>query len=178
MKINKTNLILKQGDITQENVDVIVNAANSGLHGGGGVDGAVHRAGGPAIMAECRLIRQQQGGCPTGDAVITTAGNLSAQNVVHTVGPVWSGGAQHESELLRSAYSKSLELAAAHGAKTVAFPSISTGIYGFPVALAAPIALGAAKEFVLQNEQLTEIRFLLFSAEDLTVYEQALATLF
>ncbi len=121
---------LFQGDITKLEVDAIVNAANSRLAGGGGVDGAIHRAGGPAIMAECRTI----GSCPTGEAVITTAGNLPAKYVIHTVGPVYRGGASGEAKLLQNAYANSLGLAEKHGLKSIAFPSISTGVYGYPIA--------------------------------------------
>jgi O-acetyl-ADP-ribose deacetylase (regulator of RNase III) len=174
LKIGGTRLVLVQGDITREQADAIVNAANSGLRGGGGVDGAIHRAGGPAIMEECRAIRERQGGCPTGEAVITTAGRLQAKHVVHAVGPVWRDGRHGEPELLRSTYGNSLRVAAARGAKTVAFPSISTGVYGYPIERAAPIALAAARDFALANTAFTEIRFVLFSAEDLAVYESAL----
>lgn len=175
MKVEATEIVLEQGDITRQEVDVIVNAANSGLRGGGGVDGAIHRAGGPAIMEECRVIRRRQGGCRTGDAVITTAGELRARHVIHTAGPIWRGGGHREPDLLRSAYRSSLELAAEHGARTVAFPSISTGVYGFPVREAAPIALQAACDFARSSSQFSEIRFILFSAEDLETYRQALA---
>ena len=175
MRVGKTRLLLKQGDITRETVDVIVNAANSGLRGGGGVDGAIHRVGGPRIMAECDAIRARQGGCPPGQAVITTGGQLPAQHVVHTVGPIWRGGARGEPDLLRNAYLNSLRLAAEHGAKTIAFPSISTGVYGYPIELAAPIALGAARDFALADSSFEEIRFILFSLGDLGIYQRALA---
>jgi O-acetyl-ADP-ribose deacetylase (regulator of RNase III) len=128
-------------------------------------------------MEECRLIRERQGGCPTGDAVITTAGQLKAGHVVHTVGPIWQGGEQGEPDLLRSVYRNSLELAARRGAKTIAFPSISTGVYGYPVAKAAPLALQVASDFARQDSQFSEIRFILFSEKDLATYEQALADL-
>lgn len=176
-RFGATDLILRQGDITQETVDAIVNAANSGLLGGGGVDGAIHRAGGPSILEECRVIRARQGGCPTGEAVITGAGQLRACYVVHTVGPVWQGGRQGEPELLASAYRKSLELAAWQGARTIAFPSISTGVYGYPIALAAPLALGVAREYALAHESFAEIRFVLFSAETLAAFASALENL-
>ncbi len=177
MIVGSTRIVLKRGDITREEVDVIVNAANSGLLGGGGVDGAIHRAGGPSIMAECRLIRERQGGCPTGEAVITTAGNLPARHVIHAVGPVWRGGGQGEAGQLRSAYRCSLELAAGCGARTIAFPAISTGVYGYPVDLAAAVALGAASDFARDSGQFSEIRFILFSEVDLQVYSSVLAEL-
>src|SRR6478672_8028722 len=151
-RFGATDLILTQGDITREVVDVIVNAANSSLMGGSGVDGAIHRAGGPAIMAECDAIRARQGGCPTGQAVITTAGRLQARHIVHTVGPVWQGGHAGEPDLLASAYRSSLALAAEHGARTIAFPSLSTGVYGYPLDLAAPIALGVARDYALAHQ--------------------------
>lgn len=172
--VGTTRIVLKQGDITQEEVDAIVNAANSNLLGGGGVDGAIHRAGGPAIMEECRQIRARQGGCPTGEAVITTAGRLKARWVVHTVGPVWQGGNAGEPDLLANAYRHSLALAAEHGAKTIAFPSISTGVYGYPIERAAPIALGTARAFARERDAFEEIRFVLFSERDLAVYQWAL----
>lgn len=177
MLVGTTYLVLKLGDITQEMTDVIVNAANSSLLGGGGVDGAIHRVGGPAILAECMEIRSRQGGCPTGEAVITTAGRLPARYVVHTVGPVWQGGNQGEPWQLRRAYSNSLTLAARQGAATIAFPSISTGVYGYPIDKAAPVALEAARDFALANPAFREIRFVLFSERDLSVYRHALGAL-
>src|SRR5690606_9295009 len=133
MVVGETEIRLKQGDITREEVDAIVNAANSGLLGGGGVDGAIHRAGGPEIMEECRQIRARQGGCPTGKAVVTGAGKLKARYVIHAVGPVWRGGDGGEEELLRSAYRESLQRAAERQLQRIAFPSLSTGAYGYPV---------------------------------------------
>lgn len=177
MKFGTTEVLLKRGDITREAVDVIVNAANSGLLGGGGVDGAIHRAGGPEILAECQKIRERQGGCPTGEAVVTGAGRLPARYVVHTVGPVWRGGGGGEPGLLRSAYLNSLKLAAENGAKTIAFPSISTGVYGYPVEEAAEIALGVAREWAEEHDGLGEIRFILFSDDDLATYEKVAARL-
>jgi len=176
-RFGTTDLILRQGDITREVVDAIVNAANSGLLGGGGVDGAIHRAGGPSILEECRGIRARQGGCPTGQAVITGAGQLHARRVVHAVGPVWNGGEQGEAKLLASAYRSSLALAAEYGARTIAFPSISTGIYGYPVNLAAPLALGVAREYALLHDTFRELRFILFSADTLAAFAAALAAL-
>ena len=176
-RFGATTLLLRQGDITEEVVDVIVNAANSSLLGGGGVDGAIHRAGGPSILAECRAIRARQGGCPTGEAVITGAGRLRARHVVHTVGPVWQGGNQGEPDLLASAYRNSLALAAQHAARTIAFPSLSTGIYGYPVELAAPLALAVARDYALAHDTFTEIRFILISPAILTTFATALHTL-
>src|SRR5512133_985566 len=132
---------LLQADITELVVDDIVNAANSSLLGGGGVDGAIHRKGGPAILEECIKIREKQGGCPTGEAVITTAGNMPSRSVIHTVGPIWRGGNNNEDELLRNCYLNSLKLAEENKLKTIAFPNISTGIYGFPKNRAAEIAI-------------------------------------
>jgi O-acetyl-ADP-ribose deacetylase (regulator of RNase III) len=176
-RFGATDLILRQGDITREVVDAIVNAANSGLLGGGGVDGAIHRAGGPKILAECRAIVARQGGCPTGQAVITGAGQLHARHVVHTVGPVWNGGQRDEPSLLASAYRSSLALAAEYGARSIAFPSLSTGIYGYPVALAAPLALGVARDYALAHDAFREIRFILFSADTLAAFAAALEAL-
>jgi O-acetyl-ADP-ribose deacetylase (regulator of RNase III) len=146
------------GDLTQQGVDAIVNAANSSLLGGGGVDGAIHRAGGPQILAECRLL----GGCETGDAKATTGGRLAARWVVHTVGPVWQGGGHGEPELLASAHRRSLEVAAALGARTVAFPAISCGVYGYPPELAAPVALAAVRNLIGRFD---EIRFVFLHEE-------------
>ena len=159
-----------RGDITRIAVDAIVNAANEGLHGGGGVDGAIHRAGGPAIMAECRAL----GGCPTGDAKATTAGNLPARYVIHAVGPVWHGGDRGEDDLLASAYRRSVEVAAELGCSSVSFPAISTGIYGFPIERAAPIALSTARAAAEAADGDRRLVFVLFSAGDLEVYRAAL----
>jgi len=153
-RFGATDIVLKQGDITREEVDAIVNAANSRLAGGGGVDGAIHQAGGRDIMRECDAIRARQGGCPTGEAVITRAGRLAARHVVHTVGPVWQGGGAQEPQLLASAYRNSLAVAARHGLRTIAFPAISTGVFGFPARRAASIAgVRLAARFV-PDEQL------------------------
>lgn len=177
-RVGRTRLVLVRGDITQERTDAIVNAANTGLRGGGGVDGAIHRAGGPAIMAECDAIRARQGGCPTGEAVITTGGKLPARFVIHAVGPVWAGGRRGEDELLASAYRASLRLAAERRLRSVAFPSISTGAYGFPIERAARIALRTVREFLeAGGHELEEVRFVLFTDADLRVYEAALRQL-
>ena len=169
-----SGITLVQGDITKQTTDAIVNAANSSLLGGGGVDGAIHRAGGPAILAECKEIVARQGRCPTGQAVITTAGQLPARYVIHTVGPVWRGGEHNEDPLLADAYRNSLALARDNDLTTIAFPSISTGAYRFPIDRAARIALQTVGQF--QTEQpFDEIRFVLFSRADLDAYSGALA---
>ncbi len=162
---------LHQGDITRLAFDAIVNAANSRLAGGGGVDGAIHRAGGPEIMAECRTI----GSCPTGTAVITTAGRLNARYVIHTVGPVYCDGTHGEPELLARAYRSCLQLAGSHGVTSIAFPSISTGAYGYPIEKAAPIALGTVMRHLQESSSLERAVFVLFSAADYAVYAQTLA---
>jgi O-acetyl-ADP-ribose deacetylase (regulator of RNase III) len=160
------NIRIIKGDITKLKVDAIVNAANSGLRGGGGVDGAIHRAGGPAIMVACRKI----GGCPTGQAVITTAGNLPCKYVIHTVGPVWEGGNNHEEALLAKAYVNSLTLTIKNGLKSIAFPNISTGVYGFPKQKAAEIAANASQEFIKSHESDLEITFVCFDEENFQLY--------
>jgi O-acetyl-ADP-ribose deacetylase (regulator of RNase III) len=157
-----------RGDITQQRVDAIVNAANSSLLGGGGVDGAIHRAGGPEILAECRGL----GGCETGDAKATTAGTLPARHVIHAVGPVWHGGGDGEAELLASCHRRALELAAELGCSSVAFPAISTGVYGYPVELAASIAIAAVRE--AQRPPVELVRFVLFSEDHLEAFQRAL----
>ena len=167
-------LTLVQGDITRQTVDAIANAANASLVGGGGVDGAIHRTGGPAIMAECDRIRATAGGCPTGTAVMTTAGKLAAKAVIHTAGPRWRGGKGGEAELLASCYRSCLELAVKNGFRTIAFPSISTGIYGYPIERAAAVALSEVGAFLAASPMaLDEVRFVLYSTEDLAVYEAA-----
>lgn len=172
-KVNNTRVIFQRGDITTVDTEAIVNAANSSLMGGGGVDGAIHRAGGPQILEECKQIRASRGKCPTGQAVITTGGNLPARYVIHTVGPVWRGGDRDEPALLRSAYLNSLVLAREKGICSISFPSISTGAYGFPIHQAARIALGAVREFAESGDLPNEIRFVLFSDSDLEVYLDA-----
>jgi O-acetyl-ADP-ribose deacetylase (regulator of RNase III) len=167
-----------QGDITQESTDAIVNAANQSLLGGGGVDGALHRAGGPAILQECKAIRERQGGCPAGEAVITTGGQLAARYVIHTVGPVWRGGDRGEPDILASCYRNSLRLATEEGLRSVAFPSISTGAYGYPVDKAAPAALSAVASFLTEEKRAPGlVRFVLFDAGTLRAYRDALASL-
>ncbi len=156
------------GDLTEQRVDAIVNAANTSLLGGGGVDGAIHRAGGPEILAECRLL----GGCDTGDAKATTGGRLPARWVIHAVGPVWRGGDAGEAELLASAHRRSLEVARDLGARTVAFPAISCGIYGYPPELAAPVAIEAVRPF---EAELDVIRFVFLQDELRAVFERAAA---
>jgi len=163
------SITVVRGDLTAQHVDAIVNAANASLLGGGGVDGAIHRAGGSEIGEECSRL----GGCETGDAKATTAGLLPARWVVHAVGPVWRGGSTGERELLASAHRRALEVAAELGARTVAFPAISCGIYGFPAELAAPIAVGAAREAV---DRFDEIRFVLFDEGLRRVFADAAAT--
>ncbi|MGZ3920843.1 MAG: O-acetyl-ADP-ribose deacetylase [Bacteroidia bacterium] len=161
----KENIQLVKGDITKIKADAIVNAANSSLLGGGGVDGAIHRAGGPAILEECRKIVAKQGGCKTGDAVITTAGNLPARFVVHTVGPVWNGGNNKEEGKLASCYLKSLQLVVDHKCASVAFPNISTGVYHFPKERAAHIAVNTVIKFLEENKDLKVI-FVCFDDEN------------
>jgi O-acetyl-ADP-ribose deacetylase len=159
-----------QGDIVTLAVDAIVNAANSSLLGGGGVDGAIHRAAGPELLHECR----QLGGCKTGQAKLTKGYRLPAKYVIHTVGPVWRGGSHGESELLASCYRCSIELAATNGIQSLAFPSISTGIFGYPIELAAQVAVSTVRDFVSQNAVIQEVIFCCFSLSDLRVYEREL----
>lgn len=173
VRINQGLLALVQGDITEEQTDAIVNAANTRLRGGAGVDGAIHRAGGPSIMEECRKI----GGCPTGQAVITTGGNLKARYVIHTVGPVYQGGTSGEADLLRSAYLSSLRLAAARGLKSVALPAISTGVYRYPLAEAAHIALQTAVDYLKENTDIELIRFVLYDRRTYDVFAAELGKL-
>ena len=175
--INRTKLSLKKGDITHQETEAIVNAANPSLMGGGGVDGAIHRAGGPAILEECKKIKAKRGPLPTGKAVITTAGKLKAHYVIHTVGPIWRGGKSGEPELLASAYRESLKLAVDKGLKSLSFPSISTGAYGYPVEPASRIALETVMAFLKENTSLEEVTFVLFDRSTYEAYYQSLKEL-
>jgi len=178
VKIGRSIMKLVLGDITEQETDAIVNAANSSLLGGGGVDGTIHRKGGPEILKECKTIRKGlPGGLPTGEAVVTTAGRLKAEKVIHTVGPVWNGGNSGEPELLAAAYRNSLALALKIGIKTISFPSISTGAYGYPVEKASRIALKTVLEFLEKNEGIREVRLILHSLQDFQTYEKALKEL-
>ena len=173
--VNQARLAIVQGDITKQATDAIVNAANPGLMGGGGVDGAIHRAGGPAILEECKQIVAKQGWLPTGKAVITTGGNLRVKHVIHTVGPIWQGGNKGEAALLESAYRESLKLAAEQKLTSVSFPSISTGAYGYPVAEAARVAVKAVVSFL--REQVTSVKevvFVLFDSRTYQAYSSSL----
>jgi len=172
--VNKTKLSLSRGDITSQETDAIVNAANSSLMGGGGVDGAIHRAGGPAILEKCKKIRSERGPLPAGQAVITTGGNLKARFVIHTVGPIWHGGGSGEPELLGSAYRESLKLAVDNGLSSVSFPSISTGAYGYPVDMAAKVALEAVISLLREDAPLKEVAFVLFDANTYESYARTL----
>lgn len=163
-----------QGDITTIAVDVIVNAANSSLLGGGGVDGAIHRAAGPALLEACKQVIQQQGECPTGHAVITLAGNLPAKAVIHTVGPVWQGGDHHEAERLEDAYLNTLQLALANGYQSIAFPALSTGVYGYPRAAAAEIAVNTVLKFTTRRALPEHIYFVCFDEEMAQLYTRLL----
>jgi O-acetyl-ADP-ribose deacetylase (regulator of RNase III) len=167
--VNKTKVSIVQGDITEQATDAIVNAANSSLMGGGGVDGAIHRAGGPAILEECKKIVARQGRLPAGKAVITTGGNLKARYVIHTVGPIWHGGNGNEAELLRSAYYECLKLATENKLVSISFPSISTGAYGYPVNDAAEIAVSTVVSFL--KKQATSLKVVVFVLFDSRTYQ-------
>lgn len=173
VKIKDVNLVLKVGDITEEDVDAIVNAANPTLLGGGGVDGAIHRKGGPKILEECKKI----GGCNPGEAVITTGGNLKAKYVIHTVGPIWHGGKHKEDEILKNSYFNSLRVAKENNIKKISFPSISTGAYGYPIELASKVALSTIIEFIKKENFFEEVRMVLFKEKDFEVYLQALKSI-
>ncbi len=170
----KDRIEIVNGDITRQHVDAIVNAANTTLLGGGGVDGAIHRAAGPELLAECRKLN----GCSTGDAKITQGYRLPAKFVIHTVGPVWRGGQADEDQLLRSGYQRSLALALEHGVRTIAFPSISTGIYGFPIERASRIAVKAVKSFLEEHDGLDKVVFVCFGRHDYKVYQKAVQEVF
>jgi len=171
LPVGSARIELVRGDITEQTTDAIVNAANSSMLGGGGVDGAIHRAGGPTILAECRKL----GGCATGDAKITAGGRLKARHVIHTVGPVYHSGSHGEPDLLASAYRRSLEVARENRLHSLAFPSISTGAYGYPIAAAARIALRTVRDYLRAHSDVKLVRFVLFSASDLETYSEALA---
>ena len=163
-----------QGDITTLEVDAIVNAANSGLGGGGGVDGAIHRAAGPKLVEECKTIRERQGGCPPGEAVITTGADLKAKFIIHAVGPTWNGGKEDEPQLLASAYRNSLILAVSNSVQSIAFPNISTGIYRFPKKMAAEIAIREVNEFLNNDTTIQKVIFCCFDEENYKLYNQLL----
>jgi O-acetyl-ADP-ribose deacetylase (regulator of RNase III) len=173
--INQVKLRIIQGDITKQSTDAIVNAANPSLMGGGGVDGAIHRSGGPAILDECKQIVARQGRLPTGKAVMTTGGNLKAKYVIHTVGPIWHGGNKGEPELLASAYQESLKLATENNLDSISFPSISTGAYGYPVNQASKVAIDAVITFLSQSTTpLREVVFVLFDSQTFGAYSSTL----
>ena len=172
----KGKIFLVQGDITKQKVDAIVNAANSSLMGGGGVDGAIHRAGGPAILEDCRKIIARQGSCKTGEAVITTAGNLPAKFVIHTVGPVWNNGKNNEAEKLANCYRNSLHLALENKIESIAFPNISTGIYGYPKKDAAAIAIKTVLDLLQNDPALPKVYFVCFDEENFSIYQGIIAS--
>jgi O-acetyl-ADP-ribose deacetylase (regulator of RNase III) len=172
--IMKERIELVDGDITKQQVDAIVNAANNSLLGGGGVDGAIHRAAGPELLVECRTLN----GCPTGEAKITKGYRLLAKFVIHTVGPIWRGGDSNEDQLLENCYKNSLKRAVENEIKTIAFPSISTGVYGFPIERASRIALNTAKTFLEKNESIQKVTFVCFGSHDYQVYQRAIKEVF
>jgi O-acetyl-ADP-ribose deacetylase (regulator of RNase III) len=170
--MNRVELI--QGDITELEVDAIVNAAKNSLMGGGGVDGAIHKAAGPKLLEECLRIQERQGGCPTGEAVITSGGDLKVKFIIHTVGPVWEGGNSDEPELLASAYRNSLLLAVANSVESIAFPNISTGVYGFPKNKAAVIAINTVRDFLREDTTIQKVIFCCFDDENFSIYKTLL----
>lgn len=178
LKWGDTTVSISKGDLTDQDVDAIVNAANSSLMGGGGVDGAIHRRGGPRILEECRRIRKESwvDGLPGGRAVITTGGLLRARNVIHTVGPVWRGGGQGEAKVLADCYTNSLKLVKERSLRSVAFPAISTGAYGYPLEEAAGVALGAVRKFVVSERWPPTVNFVLFGDEAFHAYQKAAST--
>ena len=173
-QVGKTEITLIRGDITSVDAEAIVNAANSTLMGGGGVDGAIHARGGPQILEECKRIRATRwpNGLPTGEAIMTSGGNLKAKRVIHTVGPIWRGGTSGEPKLLKQACQNSLKLAVQAGLKSIAFPSISTGTYGYPIEKGAEVAIAAVREFLKNKGGLDRITFVLFTAQDLDIYKE------
>lgn len=174
IEVPPSTLMIKQGDITREQVDIIVTAANSRLMGGGGVDGAVHRAAGPKLLYECKRVRQEKGLIEPGSAVMTSPGNLKIKFVIHAVGPVWQGGGANERKTLMSAYESSLKLAVQANAKSIAFPSISTGSYSYPIDFAAPAAIEAIKTFLARHEHPLDVRIILFTEADYKTYDKYL----
>lgn len=178
-QVNHTHLYVKKGDITNEKVDVIVNAANTSLLGGGGVDGAIHRVGGSQVREDCEKIRLRQGRCRVGEAVMTRAGNLQAKYVIHTVGPVWNGGRKNEEELLRTAYGNTLELAKKYKVTSISFPAIGTGTYRFPLELAAKIAISSVLDFISKEEEclIQEVHFVLFDEINYQTYIKQLSAI-
>ena len=178
LNVKNTRIKTVLADITCEKVDAIVNAANSSLMGGGGVDGAIHRAGGPAILEDCRRIVAKIGRLPPGKAVITGAGKLAAKHVIHTVGPIWHGGRSNEADILASCYRESLRLASAHDLRSIAFPAISTGIYGYPADLAAGVAISTVIDYIEhENTSINEIRFVLYDRDSYNIYTRTLERL-
>lgn len=174
VKIEQTTLTLKKGDITKEEVDAIVNAANSRLIGGGGVDGAIRRAAGPQVEDECARIRAEKGGCPTGKAVYTSAGNLKAKYIIHTVGPFYNGGKNNEAELLASAFKESMKVADSLNCTSIAFPAISTGIYQYPIDQAAEVSLQALFDYIRQGTNVKNVNMVLFDENAFTIFVEAL----
>lgn len=172
LQLNEERISIIKGDITKLEVDAIVNAANNSLLGGGGVDGAIHRAGGRQILKECMVIRNRQGGCETGEAVITSGGMLKARYVIHTVGPIWHGGNSNEDKLLSNCYINSLKVAVENNIKSIAFPNISTGVYRFPKERAAEIAVNTVKEFLEKNQSIEKVMFVCFDEENYRLYSK------